>query len=586
MRFAGFSVPWIIGGFAALAVGLYVLQILRIRYRKVIVVSTVLWRQAMHEAPVRKFRERFAHPWAYLLILTICSLMWLALAEPQPVRAADGSFHVLILDGSAGMAAGHRFETAVEALNSSVSALPEDRRQVVWSGAEARTLLNPGENVALLERRLRGLKPDAAPSRLETLLRELSMTYHGRTTTEVTLFGYAPLSGALLDSLPKNFNVVRAKAVVPMTHNVGMTALGVTDAQSGQWDAVDVYLRAQSSDAATVEASALQIDIDGKSVTSALRKQADGWLLQNVPAHGGLLTIRLMQPDALALDNTANIRLPNKPFIRVWLSPTLEGVLKAMLQADPAVTLTDTDASLVIRQAGDGIGGALPALEFVAANRQPQAFLLTYPDTLEGEERFAATVDAIGLRQINATALADAAQRPIEVSMRAGPQWKLSLWHELLSEDFNFTRSRAFPLFVANAVRWLAGTSTAYPFAAAGHPLTIDLAAANAGHPLSSDSAAGTVHVVDAAHRVIDPVGVPYVAERAGVLELEAGASPLAVSLLDPLTTQGGDSATLGVRTYVAGSGASASHWITALLLLALLLLAGEWYGYRKGRLP
>ena len=48
MTFAGFSLPWVIAGFAALAVGLYLLQILTTRYRKVIVVSTLLWRQAFN----------------------------------------------------------------------------------------------------------------------------------------------------------------------------------------------------------------------------------------------------------------------------------------------------------------------------------------------------------------------------------------------------------------------------------------------------------------------------------------------------------------------------------------------------------
>ena len=572
MTFAGFSLPWVIAGFAALAVGLYLLQILTTRYRKVIVVSTLLWRQALREAPVRKFRERFAHPWAYLLILAICTLIWLALAQPQPVRADDDAFHVLILDGSAGMAVSDRFETAVAALRTRVAALPEDRRQVVWSGAEVRTLLNPRESVALLEQRLRGLQPVAAPSRIESLLRELSMTHYAGATTEVTLFGAAPVSRTLLNSLPADFSVKRAQAVVPMTHNIGMTALGVGDAHSGQWDAVDVFVRAQSNDDAAIEASALQVDVDGKPIVATLRKHADGWLLQNVPAHGGLLTVQLTDRDALALDNTASIRLPDKPFIRVQLSPTLDGVLHAVLQADPAVILTDADADLAIRQAGESIGGALPALEFVAAARQPQAFRLTYPTAFEETSQFTAAVDAIGLRQIDATALADSARRPIEVSMQAGAQWKLSLWHELLGDDFNFTRSRAFPMFVANAVRWLAGMPASYPYAAAGYPL--------------SSESARSAQVVDAARRAIDPLGVPFIAEQAGMLERDAGASSLAVSLLDPLTTVGGDPSTLEVRQEIAADGAAANHWITVLLVLALLLLAGEWFGYRKGRLP
>ena len=72
-----------LAGLAGLAAGLFVLQQLRTRYRDVTVVTTLFWKQVIDEAPVRKFRERFRHPLAYALILAICSLIWLAFAEPQ-----------------------------------------------------------------------------------------------------------------------------------------------------------------------------------------------------------------------------------------------------------------------------------------------------------------------------------------------------------------------------------------------------------------------------------------------------------------------------------------------------------------------
>jgi hypothetical protein len=577
MTFANFSWPWVLGGLAVLAASLYALQILRIRYREVTVVSTFLWRKAMQELPVRKFRERFRHPWAYALSLAICSLIWLALAEPTPQQASDSSFHVLILDGSAGMAAGDRYEKAVDALQDRVKALPEARRQVLWSGAEVKSLLNPGENSLLLAQRLRGLKPEAAPASLEKLLGDLCAVHHGDSATDVMIFGDAPVHQALLDSTPKDCSIKRASAVEKMAHNVGITALGVSDAQSGQWDKVDVYLQAQSNDNTAVGPGNLQIDIDGKPVAATLQAQGEnkGWLIRDVQAQGGLLTVKLLDDkDALALDNSAGIRLPSKPFINVQLSATLEASLKSVLQADPAVRLTDTNAQLVIRNAGENLGGTLPALEFVAASQQPQAFLLTYPANIDGEARFAEAVDSIGLKQIDAMALADTAQRPIEVSMKQGRQWQLSLWHELLTDDFNFTRSRAFPLFLANAVRWLAGVPAAYPYAAAGQPL-------------SGDSIDSDVHVVDAKGRRVDPLGVAFVPEQAGAVTLEAGTKPLLASLLDSATTVGGgDESTLQVATSVSGGEAGANFWVTALLLLGLLLLAAEWYWHRNGRMP
>ncbi len=576
MNFANFSWPWVLGGLGVLAAGLFALQILRIRYREVTVVSTLLWRRAMQEAPVRKFWERFKHPWAYLLILAICATLWLALAEPQPERDSDGSFHVLVLDGSAGMAAGERYAQAIEALKDQVGALPPGQRQVLWSGAQVRTLLNPGEDELLLERRLEKLVPQAAPAGVERLIGELAMTRHGQQGTEVLIFGDAPVRQAVIDSLPQGISVRRAQAIQALERNTGITALGVADAQSGIWDRVDVFLQVQTSDGAAVDAGALQIDLDGQPVGAPLRAapgERNGWLLQDLPALGGLLTVRLGAEDELALDNVASIRLPAKPYIDVQLSPSLDSALRAVLEADPAVRLTDVSPQLVIRHEGESLGGTLPALEFVDAGRQAQAFLLTYPQDLQGENYFADAVEAIGLTQIDAMALADAAQRPIEVSMQSGDAWKLSLWQELLGEDFNFTRSRAFPLFIANSVRWLAGIPAAYPYVAAGQPLM-------------ADAAERTVQVVDDEGRAIDPLGVAFVPEQAGTLPLAAGARPLSVSLLDPLTTTTAAEPTLEVPAGAVGGGASSNHVLTVLLLLALLLLSAEWYGYRKGRMP
>lgn len=576
MSFANFSWPWVLAGLGLLAAGLYALQILRIRYREVTVVSTLLWRKAMQEAPVRKLREHFKHPWAYALVLAICSLIWLALAEPQIKQTDDGRFHVLILDGSAAMAAGDRYEDAVQALKDQVRSLPPERRQVLWSGAQVRSLLNPGEDDLLLDRRLKSLKPEAAPAGAEKLIGDLSATRHGRESTEVLLFGAAPVSKTVIASLPKDFSVKRAKAIEPLKHNSGITALGFADAQSGHWDKVDVYLQAQATGNEAVKAQDLSIDLDGKPVTVALQPipggEGGGWLLQELPAQGGLLTVRLSGKDDLELDNSASLRLPNKPFINVQLSPQLDAQLRAVLLADPAIRVTDTDAMLVIRNGGESIGGNLPALEFVGANSQPQAFLLTYPKNVDAEGGFTEAVNAIGLKQIDAMALADAARRPIEVSMKAGEQWKVSLWQELLGEDFNFTRSRSFPLFIASSVRWLAGIQPGYPYAAAGEPLSGD----------SIDS----VHVVDDKGRPIDALGVKFTPEQAGPLALASRARPLAVSLLDPVTTEGGADSSLEVASSLASDGVSSSHWVTALILLALLLLAAEWYWYRKGRMP
>ena len=98
-------------GLLGLAAGLFLLQRLRVRHREVPVVTTLFWQQATEARRARVFVERFRHPWAYALFLLIAGLLWTAFAQPATEQDGDVA-HVILLDGSAGMAVGDRFEEA------------------------------------------------------------------------------------------------------------------------------------------------------------------------------------------------------------------------------------------------------------------------------------------------------------------------------------------------------------------------------------------------------------------------------------------------------------------------------------------
>lgn len=583
MSFATLSGTWVLAGLAGLAAGLFALQQLRTRYRDVTVVTTLFWKQVVDEAPVRKFRGQFRHPLAYLLVLAICALVWLSFAEPGIDEAKDQTFHVLVLDGSAGMAAGDRFQVAVEALTREVSKLPAGRRQVIWSGAEIRPLLNPGEHELLLARRLARLSPEAAPASVERLLRQLSASPRGDASTSVLVFGDAPVRQPVLALMPASFRVGRATSLAPLAGNAGITALGVADAASGAWDTVDVFVNLQrTADWPGSATGTMTLDVNGQTVptTAVVRVEApdgqagsEAFVVHDLPADGGLFTIALTSADSLASDNSASVRLPRKPILKVQVSASLAASLGPVLGADAGVALVDGSADVVIRRAGESVGGTAPALEFVRAALQPQAFLLTHPETLDPTVVLAHAVDDIGLRQIDAMTLAQESGRPIEVSITPGRQWRFSVWEELLSDDFNFTRSRAFPLFVANAIRWLAGAERWHPYVAAGRPLP-------------SATAGADTQMVDASGRVLDPIGTDFVPARAGEVRMTGATAPLAVSLLDPAVTTGARDEALQMvspATRDVAAGSSLASW---LLALALLLLAAEWYFFQMGRMP
>lgn len=564
MSFTLLSLPWVLGGAAGLAGLLYVLQRLRVRHQRVTVPTTLFWKLAAEEAPARTMTARFRHPLAYLLILLISVLLWLALAGLETRRKDDGAFHVLLLDGSAGMAAGTRWSDAVTALKNQVGNLSPAQRQVLLVGAGVKTLLNPGEPDLLLAKRLEGLAPVAAPAGIEAVLRQIAATTRAGQSTEVLVFGDAPVRPESLAPALKVSRVALAKN--KPAANAGITSLGVAEARSGAWDRVDVYLQVSGA-----HPSAPRIELEGTPLTVTVAPGGD-YLLPDLPARGGLLTVKLAADDSLSLDNTAGIRLPDRPKIKVQVSASLLPLLAPVLAADPAIEITEAGANVVIRLEGETFGDGLPALEFVAARDGQSAFLITHPDGLDAAAVLHQAVAAIGLREIDAASLAKSARRPVTASVASGPQWRFSVWRELLSDDFNFTKTRAFPLFIDNAVRWLAGAPGDYPVVAAGRPLE------SAG----LDSAA---RFVTAQGRALDPLGVTLVPAQAGEFPRAGGAKPLLVSLLDPVASSG---ATGGLAEAPAAvlAGGMTTNPVTWLLLIALLLLVVEWHFNRVGRIP
>ena len=83
MSFSNLPIGAVLAGIAALAGVLYALQRLRVRHRPVTVVTTLFWKEAVEETRARVLVHRFRHFWAYLLLLTIVSLLWIAIAAPR-----------------------------------------------------------------------------------------------------------------------------------------------------------------------------------------------------------------------------------------------------------------------------------------------------------------------------------------------------------------------------------------------------------------------------------------------------------------------------------------------------------------------
>lgn len=568
MSLLNMSLPVLLVGLAALAAVLFLLQRLRVRYRQRTVITTLFWKQALEEARARVLVRRFRHPLAYLLVLLIASLLWLGFAGPE-LAGTNQRDQLVLLDGSAGMARGQRFARTVGLLKERLATLPTQRLRVIFCGGRSRTLLRPGENALLLEARLEALElqPEACPATVDTTLRLLTRTLDRGRETDVLVAGDAPVSKTTVDLLPPRLRLRRLAPPPEASQNRGITALGVAESSSGAWERVDVLCEVSGHNPPPVS-----VTLDGKPVELQARSSVDGpnrtrILFEGVPASGQLLTVQLdgANADPLPADDSATIRLPKRKRIRVAIDPPLLATVGPVLKADPAVLVVENNPDVVVCRERSRAAG-VPSLAFVPIESQADAILLHHVAG-RSETVLVESFQRLGLAEVDAMEMAQASGRQIAVAAVAADQRRISVWEPLLGERFNFVQCRSFPLFVAQAIRWLAQVESDPAFVAAGEAL--------AGNHRAH---------VDADGIRLDPAGAEFLPPRAGVYR-DAGGGALAASLLDPATT----GATGGVELEPLAAGADQGRGFDAALWLAaavLALLFLEWLLLRTGRMP
>jgi hypothetical protein len=546
VTFANLPVGWVLAGLATLAGVLFVLQRLRVRHRERTVVTTLFWQEAVQEARARVLTDRFRHPLAYLLILLAAAMLWMSAAGPR-LDSGDDSDHVILLDGSAGMAWGDRFAAAGERVMEAVEATPRDRTTVVLCGAVPRTLLLPGENELLLEERLAGVSPQACPETVSRTVRDIA---HGRPAERsviVQIVGDARPGSA---PLPDHVRVVLENTPERNGANAGVVALGVTDAASGAWTAVDVLVRVDGTDASP------SVSVDGTAIEGETRV-GGVMLFRDVPANGGTLTAQVAEGGAVAFDDAASVTLPLRREITVAVPRDAPDALQSALRLDPAVRVVAEggDADVVVTRS---TAGDLPALVLAGENAQDHAFLV-----VGGDPDVAAAFADLALAQVDATALATAARRVVSLGVEEGEVPQIRVWETLLTERYDFPGQRAFPAFVAGAVRRLAGVRETVPVAAAGEPLP-----------------AWTAPITDPAGALLDPADGALVPVEAG-RHATAEGRPIEVALLGGVVPprladeDRPDVPVVPSRDLTLWAG-----------LLALGLLCAEWLLFRTGRIP
>lgn len=542
MALANLSWPLAIGGLAALAGALYLLQRLRVRHRDVEVVTTLFWRAAIEDTRARVRTRRFRHLPAYLLSLLLVSALWFAIADPTTEDTDLGEV-VLLLDASG--TTPERLAQLANAVDEQLSSLPPSRRRVVLLTDRPRTLLAPDEQAPLFRARL----GDAVPvARSSAALDTVALWTEPARATSFVVFGDAPLTG----HLPENATVRRAEVEPAAAAGPRVTALGITRARSGSHSYVDVRVEVAGAASATVTH-------DDEPLDAVFAPGPDGRhaaLIRDVPANGGRVRVQLGEGPW----QSAEARLPRRSRTRVFVEPELRPLVADVLTNDPAVEWTDDRAAAELLVTSDPTV-ELPAL--VLVNDEQEAAIFVGHDPAEAST--AAVERAfreLALGRIDATSLATEAGRPIVLSVEPTPTPQVRIWRSLLTDRFNFTRSRAFPVFIARTVRRLAGDVERPAVFAAGRRVEWDLA------------------LTDDAGRTWDALGDSTTPPTAGDFRTAGGVTITAAALAPALDSAGPTSTT---EHDSPGGGPDAKTW---LALLALALLLTEWVLYRTGRIP
>ena len=569
MSFLFLPILAVVGGSIALAALLYGLQQLRARNTEVTVPTLIFWQATVRDAPVRIFRDRFRHWWAYLLILTICLLIWLAISDPVTDQDESVEFQILYLDASAFTANPDDFARAKTQLLEDLRELPDHGREVYFGTSSTRKLLSSGEHYSIAERRMEAVAPIAAPTALPEFLRLLGITDQPSQSTQVVVYGNVVLDDILINSLPERVSLVQRSYEVSASVNWGITSLGWTASTNEPSAKVDVLVGISHSAAEESQIPSLTVTIDDDEVdvTEMVQEKSGTYLIVDVPANGGLVTATLDIDDGYPIDNAARLRLPNLKPIQVAMDTSVHSALRQVILADPRIAIVETDEQVRISEQTTDENQSVPSLHVVSRQTQQQALVLGGPfsPTLQN------TPPHEHFQDLNLDAIGDIINDRFEIGFEQRPVRSVSLRNDLLTEEVGFRESAAFPLLIARLIRWLAAESSHFPYAAVGRPLE----PSNKTDSLQTESDLNT--------RVL---GADYIPLR--TTDDSESAADIQVSLLNTqvsrhLGTESADRDSFEPVDELTWDWLVLGPW---LVFLAILLLALEWYLYQRRYMP
>jgi hypothetical protein len=583
------------------------LYLLKMRRRDVRVPATFLWPARVEEIRANALFQKLRANWLLFLQLLALSLVCFALARPQTQqKGLTGEVTVLVIDSSASMSATDvapsRFEEAKKLAKEAIqSSRAGDRIALIEAGATPKVVFPLGNDAAKQVRLLDTIKPTDSEGEVGDALRLAAALVGTQEGARIVL-----LSDGVFEKVT-NFTRGKAalvyKSIGELDDNLSISALGTAETAGGR----QLFCGVKNHSSKPVDGS-LTLYADGEVIDSVkvpgIAPNGQWGRTIAAPAGAKVFEAKLESSDLLKSDNYAvSINDPGAS-LRVLLVSKGNPFLEKALALDPRVTLDKSTE--VPTQEMDGVGaGTYDVVVFDGVKEQPvkargvitfgspgpgspakEVGTASKPQFLSAEQTdLMRGVDFDGVfidRQVkleptaSGRVQAETTAGPLVVSSERPDKRQVLVAFEPLNSDFPL--QVGFPILLANALDFVAGGTSATALAV------------RPGQPFSLPWTKEAELTGPSGKHNLNPTGSTLVvreAKNVGKHSLKLGESNKDVYVA---IKSDRESNIEPVKNLPLGGGEVkatqtplrfADFW-RPLALLALLVLAGEWWLFAR----
>jgi Ca-activated chloride channel homolog len=477
MSFLSLSAFWF-----ALTIPIVILFYLLKRRRKIhLVSSTVLWQRFLTEsqanAPFQKLRRNL------LLFLQILLLLLAVLALARPYfssQLSGGALQVLVLDASASMqsmdVSPSRFHAAKEKALELVDGLRDsDQMVLVVAGSRTEVIQSPTSEKSILRRAIQSIDATDGPTRLLEAMQLSETLVRDHPSSEIHLLTDGAVSD--LGDLDESDLNLQFHQIGSRGNNVGVVSMDVRP------NPEDPTTRAVFSNIVNFSTNdfrfAAELKLDERMIETRSVSLEGGSSMSLAfitrQTTNGVFTLSLGLDDDLAVDNEVQVvSLLAQPAKTLLYTPGNSFLEKALLSAGDLelevtadIGLNSTDFDVVIL---DGLQpltwpeGNVMAINLVHTNWFTSWETVKAPTIVDWKSahpllRFVIfddveIADAYAVRSpFWGESLVESSRSPLLIAGEQGGQRRLWVGFDTIRSTWPLRVS--FPMFMANAVRWL-----------------------------------------------------------------------------------------------------------------------------------